>query len=239
MGTPRLAGTYRFAARARDTEARSLRWPVVLVVAPRLVVRTQRLPAAEVGRSYSANLTATGGVAPTAWKLRRGRLPHGIRLAPTLGGFTGTPREAGTHLVTVEVSDGLNAKSTSTFAIVIKTSPRKGTRRQSLLSRPAGTARGARRRDEERRAIVRRLDPRATWRLRGLRRAQVLAAPAILDAGQRGRHARATAAVGSTHGSEVETTAGHRARSAPSSSWRRPGEGLQAEVVSLLQGQGA
>ena len=52
------------------------------------------------------------------------------------------------------------------------------------------------------------------------------------------QHRRATA-VGSTHGSEVETTAGHRARSARSSSWRRPGEGLQAEVVSLLQGQGA
>ncbi|MBA2296186.1 MAG: putative Ig domain-containing protein [Actinobacteria bacterium] len=120
VGTPRIAGTYRFVARARDTEARSLSWPVVLVVAPRLVVRTKQLPAAKVGRFYSAGLTAAGGVAPTVWKLRRGRLPHGIRLAPALGRFTGTPREAGTYLVAVEVTDGLKAKSTGTFAIVIK-----------------------------------------------------------------------------------------------------------------------
>ena len=44
--------------------------------------------------------------------------------------------------------------------------------------------------------------------------------------------------VGSMHGSEVETTEGQRARSASSSSWRRPDEGVQAEVVPLLQGQG-
>jgi len=130
VGTPRIAGTYGFVARARDTEARSLRWPVVLGVAPRLVVRTQQLPAAKVGRFYSAGLTAAGGVAPTVWKLSRGRLPQGIRLASALGRFTGTPREAGTHVIAVEVSDGLNAKSTSTFAIVINTSPRKGIRRQ-------------------------------------------------------------------------------------------------------------
>ena len=49
------------------------------------------------------------------------------------------------------------------------------------------------------------------------------------------RHTR----VGSTHGSEVETTERQRARSAPGSSWRRPGKGIQAEVVPLLQGQGA
>ncbi len=130
VGTPRIAGTYGFVARARDTEARSLRWPVMLVVAPRLVVRTQRLPAAKVGRFYRADLAAAGGVAPTVWKLSRGRLPQGIRLASALGRFTGTPREAGTHVIAVEVSDGLNAKSTGTFAIVINTSPRKGIRRQ-------------------------------------------------------------------------------------------------------------
>lgn len=32
VGTPRFAGTYRFVARATDTEERALRWPVTLVV---------------------------------------------------------------------------------------------------------------------------------------------------------------------------------------------------------------
>ena len=124
VGTPRIAGTYRFTARATDSEARTLRWPVVLVVASRLVVQTQRLPVGKVDRFYTAKLNAAGGVAPKIWRLRRGRLPRGIHFAPTLGRFTGTPREAGTHVVSVEASDGLDAKSARTFAIVITSSKR-------------------------------------------------------------------------------------------------------------------
>jgi large repetitive protein len=124
VGTPLLAGTYRFVARARDTESRSVRWPVMLDVSPRLLIRYQRLPAGKLGRFYSAQLTTVGGVAPAVWKLKRGRLPTGIRLAPALGRFIGTPSETGTHVVAVEASDGLNAKSTSTFAIVITAPPK-------------------------------------------------------------------------------------------------------------------
>jgi hypothetical protein len=40
-------------------------------------------------------------------------------------GFTGTPSEAGTHVVAVEASDRLNAKSASTIAIVITAPPKK------------------------------------------------------------------------------------------------------------------
>ena len=51
VGTPRTAGTYSFVARARDTESRSLRWPVTLAVAPRLRIRAQRLARRET-RSF-------------------------------------------------------------------------------------------------------------------------------------------------------------------------------------------
>ena len=139
VGTPRTAGTYRFVARARDTEARSLRWPVMLDVATRLRIRAQRLPVGKLGRFYSVSLTTAGGVAPTVWKLTRGRLPSGIRLAPTLGRFTGTPSEAGTHVVAVEASDGLNAKSTSTYAIVITAPP---TRASTSTPRASASSRG-------------------------------------------------------------------------------------------------
>jgi large repetitive protein len=139
VGTPRFAGSYRFVARATDTEARSLRWPVTLVVAPRLRVRTQQLAPAKVGRFYSAELTTAGGVRPTVWKLRRGRLPHGIRLVPALGRFTGTPSEAGTHRVAVEVIDGLNVRSTRAFAIVVSTSLRKESGARNGSHEGAGT----------------------------------------------------------------------------------------------------
>ena len=120
VGTPRSAGTYHFEAKARDSESRSLRWAASLSVAPKLLIRTQRLPAANVGRFYSADLTAVGGVAPKVWRLTRGRLPRGIRLSSALGRFSGTPREIGRHLATVEVRDGLEVKSRKTFSIVVR-----------------------------------------------------------------------------------------------------------------------
>jgi len=117
VGTPRTAGTHGFTARARDTEARLVIWSGTIGVAARLLIRTEFLRPARVGRFYRADLTAAGGVAPKVWKLTRGRLPRGIRLAPALGRLIGIPREAGRHRVTVEVSDGLGVKSTATFTI--------------------------------------------------------------------------------------------------------------------------
>ncbi|MBA3433570.1 MAG: putative Ig domain-containing protein [Actinobacteria bacterium] len=118
-GTPRVAGTYYVEVKARDTESRSLTWATTLSVAPRLVIRTQRVPGARVGRFYSADLRAVGGVAPRVWRLTHGRLPRGLRLASALGRFTGTPEETGRHLVTVEVSDGLEVEHTKSFRIVV------------------------------------------------------------------------------------------------------------------------
>jgi len=130
-GTPRRAGTYRFEAKARDTEARTLRWPATITVAPRVRIRTLRLPAARVARPYTADLTASGGVAPKAWKLVQGRLPRGIRLAPGLGRLTGTPKEAGSRLVTVAVRDGLGVVHVKTFRVVVLDPPKRSVPRAS------------------------------------------------------------------------------------------------------------
>jgi len=123
-GIPWTPGTYRFVASAKDTEARSLIRQMKISVAPRLRIRTQRLPAAEIGRRYSADLSAAGGVAPTEWKLTHGRLPRGMRLASALGRLTGLPKETGTRVVAIEVSDGLKAKNAKTFRIVVLGSTR-------------------------------------------------------------------------------------------------------------------
>ena len=123
-GTPRVAGTYRFVARARDTESRSIKYPVTLDVTPRLTVPAPQMPAGKLGRFYSANLATVGGIGPTRWKLVGGRLPSGIRFAAELGSLIGTPRESGTHVVKVEARDRLNATSTRTLAVVIRVAPR-------------------------------------------------------------------------------------------------------------------
>jgi large repetitive protein len=118
-GTPRSDGTYRFTARARDTEARTVGWKAELVVAPRLRVKSRGLPRARTGRNYRVDLGSVGGVGPTTWKLTRGRLPRGIRLESTRGRLTGSPSEAGTHVFTVEVRDGLSVTDNRAFRIVV------------------------------------------------------------------------------------------------------------------------
>ena len=119
FGAPRVAGRYRFTARATDTQMRSVGYTAPLIVAAKLLLRTQRLRAAKVGHVFRAKLPAAGGVVPRVWKVTRGRLPSGIRLVSALGVLTGIPKRAGRHRVTVEVRDGLKVKSTNTFTIVV------------------------------------------------------------------------------------------------------------------------
>ena len=120
-GTPHSSGAYRFTARARDTEGRTVGWKVELAIAPRLRVRSRSLPRALTGRRYSAELGATGGVGPTTWRLTHGRLPRGLRLDPARGRLTGSPSEAGTHGFTIEVRDGLRVTAKRPLRIVVAT----------------------------------------------------------------------------------------------------------------------
>jgi hypothetical protein len=108
-------------------------WAGTLRVAGRLVIRTERLRAARVGRFYLADLTSTGGVGPNAWRLESGRLPRGTRLATASGHITGTPTKPGTYSFTVAVRDALDVRTTSAFMIVVRP------------AHPSGAARGGRR----------------------------------------------------------------------------------------------
>lgn len=123
-GVPRVAGTYHFNATATDVQGRAARYAGTIAVAPNLRVRTQKVPAASVGRTYRAQLRAIGGVAPKIWTVERGRLPRGLRLDAALGVLVGTPRTRGTHRITVEARDGLDVKARATFTIVVLTSHR-------------------------------------------------------------------------------------------------------------------
>ena len=84
-----------------------------LIVAPRLAIKTRSLKAARLGSAYGARLTTAGGAKPLKWKLVSGKLPLGVRFAPRLGTFVGTPHRGGTFRVVVEASDALGAKADS------------------------------------------------------------------------------------------------------------------------------
>jgi Putative Ig domain len=90
---------------------------MVLPVAAKLTLVKRALPAATVGRLYSAKMRFLGGVSPRVWTA--GKLPAGLRITPRTGVITGIPRRAGTATVTIRVTDKLGAVSVKAFTLKI------------------------------------------------------------------------------------------------------------------------
>ena len=66
-----------------------------LTIAPSaLAVTTTSLAGAQVGKAYTATLTATGGTPPLTWSIAAGSLPAGLSLTPSSGVIAGTPQAA-------------------------------------------------------------------------------------------------------------------------------------------------
>ncbi|MBS0578991.1 MAG: putative Ig domain-containing protein [Proteobacteria bacterium] len=61
------------------------------VIPSGILVLTNYLPDGQVGTSYSAALSAKGGVTPYTWQLTSGTLPAGLQLDGAAGMITGTP----------------------------------------------------------------------------------------------------------------------------------------------------
>ena len=63
------------------------------------------LPSANVGASYSATITASGGTSPYAYTVSSGDLPPGLSLNPSSGVISGTPTGGGSFSFTIAASD--------------------------------------------------------------------------------------------------------------------------------------
>ena len=122
-GTPKQAGTYRFTVDATDVRGPVAGYAGRISVARRLRLRTQRLAAATVGRSYRARLAAVGGTASKLWTISRGHLPRGIHLDRASGVIAGTAATSGTFRVVVGVRDELGVTSTKTLRLVVFSPP--------------------------------------------------------------------------------------------------------------------
>ena len=91
-----------------------------ITVNPALAITTTSLPAGVVGQSYSAQVAASGGVAPYTFQLLTvapfgacgtgpfGPLPAGLTMS-TSGAITGTPTGTGTFPLCVQVTDSYGA----------------------------------------------------------------------------------------------------------------------------------
>lgn len=123
-GTPTTAGTFNFTVTALDSKNLSLSKAFQLTVggaAPQ--ISTTALPAATVGVSYSATISASGGTAPYSFALSSGSLPPGLGLTAA-GAVSGIPSSGAgnTYGFTVQVSDNTNNTATKQLSIAVAAS---------------------------------------------------------------------------------------------------------------------
>jgi hypothetical protein len=83
------------------------------------------LPDAVIGTFYSATLTATGGVAPLAW--RATGLPAGLSLDSASGVVSGVPTASGSVTIAVQVSDAAGSSDSDSASITVGSPALDGT----------------------------------------------------------------------------------------------------------------
>lgn len=110
-GTPEAAGTFPFQVSFKDAYGSQATANLVLVVKPKVVVKTVKLTATKVGKNYRIVLRSAGGVAPFTWRVTSGKFPVGIRLDRKKGLLSGKPRKAGIYPLTFTVTDSLGETS--------------------------------------------------------------------------------------------------------------------------------
>lgn len=119
-GSPTVAGSFPVKVAVTDSLGFTDTVDVNLSFAPKLAITTLALRSAKVGRTFSARLAASGGVAPRAWSIVRGALPAGVHFSQRTGLLSGKPRKAGKSTLVVQVSDALGAVSRMKLVLNVK-----------------------------------------------------------------------------------------------------------------------
>lgn len=78
---------------------------------------------AQVGQSYSATLTASGGAPPYTWSISSGALPAGMSLDSSTGAITGVPTTVGFAVFTIILSDGASPAVSESRTYVLDVAP--------------------------------------------------------------------------------------------------------------------
>ena len=108
-GSPTESGTFWVTFQVTDStidgQQASIQSVILTVSVPTLVIATPSLPNGVVGQPYYVKLQAWNGTLPYTWSILSGSLAPGLQLNPLTGEITGTPLQAGTSIVTIQVTD--------------------------------------------------------------------------------------------------------------------------------------
>jgi hypothetical protein len=124
-GVPTLGGSFTFAAQVMDNNSVTTTKQFTLAVAiSNLAITTvSPLPGATAGSSYALSLSATGGVPPYVWTVKKGSLPPGLALDPASNAIAGTPAAGGAFAFTLQVADAGGGSAIRDYTLAVRLPP--------------------------------------------------------------------------------------------------------------------
>jgi hypothetical protein len=125
-GTPSTAGNSSFTVKVSDSGSQSAQQPLAISVAAAvapLQITTSSLAGGQVGTSYQASVSVTGGTQPYSWSIASGALPASLALNAASGAISGMPSTAGNSSFTVKVNDAAGKPAQQPLAISVAAAP--------------------------------------------------------------------------------------------------------------------
>jgi hypothetical protein len=127
-GVPQQSGLSQFIVQATDSSTptpETATQQLSITISGGVSITTNSLPVADLGVTYSATASASGGTAPYTWSVTSGSLPPGINFGAANGTFSGTPTSAGSYPFQLQVKDANSITATASLSITVN-SPQTG-----------------------------------------------------------------------------------------------------------------
>jgi hypothetical protein len=121
-GTPTEAGTFNLTLRATDGDQTATA-SLSLFIDNRLAILTRSLRGGVATGAYSSIVEALGGTPPYRWAITGGTAGPDFAIDPGTGEITGTPTQAGTYTITVQVTDSSVPAQIATRAFGLRVLP--------------------------------------------------------------------------------------------------------------------